>query len=117
MGMGGPLLPGCQRQPWIHLQDEVGLLLLALGDSRVAGPLNGVAPHSVTSAEFMSALCAAVGAGNGMSPPEWLLRSRLGPGAMAVTHGRGAVPTRALELGYAFRKPELKAALDEALAA
>lgn len=117
MGMGGPVSPGCQRQPWIHVQDEVGLLVRALGDGRVTGPLNGVAPHSVTAAEFMRALCASVGTTTGMSPPDWLLHSRLGPGALAVTHGRGAVPTRALELGYAFQHPELEEALHQALAA
>jgi uncharacterized protein len=117
LGVGGPPAPGTQRQPWIHLEDEVGLLLLALGDSRVTGALNGVAPHAVTSAEFMDTLAALLGAASGVAPPEWLLHSRFGAGAVAVTQGRGAVPARALELGYEFRRPRLDAALQQALAA
>src|SRR5436189_2535762 len=61
LGMGGAPSPGRQRQPWIHVDDEIGLLLLALGDGRVSGALNGVSPQSVSSAEFMAALCARLG--------------------------------------------------------
>lgn len=116
-GIGGPPGPGTQRQPWIHLEDEVGLLTLALGDDRLSGPLNGVAPHAVTSAEFMDTLAGLLGVHAGVRSPRWLLRSRFGAAAVAITHGRGAMPARALELGYEFRRPELAAALREALAA
>jgi hypothetical protein len=36
---GGPLASGRQFQPCIHIADTVGLVLLALDDTRVAGPL------------------------------------------------------------------------------
>jgi len=36
---------------------------------------------------------------------------------VTVTQGRGAIPARALELGYEFRQPRLPAALRQALAA
>ncbi len=117
LGLGRASAPGTQRQPWIHLEDEIGLLLLALGDSRVTGPLNGVAPHAVSSAEFMATLAGLVGTPGRLSPPRWLLRSRAGVGALAVTQGRSAVPARALELGYEFRQPRLDGALQQALAA
>jgi uncharacterized protein len=111
LGLGGALRPGTQRQPWIHVDDEVGLLRLALGDGRASGPLNGVAPDPVTSAEFMGALRRALEAPRGVPQPRWLLRSPVGAGAVAVTQGRGAVPARAAELGYEFRQPHLDGAL------
>jgi uncharacterized protein (TIGR01777 family) len=117
LGMGGPRAPGRQRQPWIHLDDEIGLLLMALGDGRVSGALNGVSPHSVSSAEFMDALCSRLGVPLGLAPPDWLMRSRFGTGAIAVTEGRGAAPARALALGYDFQVPALDEALWKALAA
>jgi uncharacterized protein len=117
LGLGGAPGRGTQRQPWIHVDDEVGLLLLSLEDERASGPMNGVAPHPVTSAEFMDELAALVGMPAGVAQPEWLLRSRFGAGAVAVTQGRGAVPARALELGYEFRQPTLDGALQRALAA
>jgi uncharacterized protein len=117
LGLGGTRGPGTQRQPWIHLDDEVGLVLLALGDARVRGALNAVAPHAVSSAEFMAALAAVTRAPARLAPPGWLLRSRWGAGALTVTQGRGAVPARALELGYEFRQPRLEGALQASLAA
>src|SRR5437660_1650360 len=113
----GAPAPGTQRQPWIHVDDEVGLLLLALGDTRAAGALNAVAPHAVTSAEFMTTLATLAHGPGRLRPPRWLVHSRLGASAMAVTQGRGAVAARALELGYEFRQPRLAAALEHALAA
>ena len=117
MGLGGAPSPGTQRQPWIHVEDEVGLLLLALDDQRASGPLNGVAPHPVTSEECMDTLAALVGVPAGVAQPRWLLRSRFGAGAVPVTEGRGAAPARALELGYEFRQPSLGDALKRELAA
>jgi uncharacterized protein len=117
LALGGAPSPGTQRQPWIHLDDEVGLLLLALGDARVRGALNGVAPHAVSSAEFMATLARLAHGQPWVPPPRWLLRSRMGAGALAITHGHGAVPARALELGYEFRHPRLEDALRAALAA
>ncbi|HSR23463.1 MAG TPA: NAD-dependent epimerase/dehydratase family protein, partial [Candidatus Eisenbacteria bacterium] len=72
LGLGGASAPGTQRQPWIHLEDEVGLLLLALDDRRASGPMNGVAPHPVTSAEFMDVLAALIGVPAGVAPPRRL---------------------------------------------
>lgn len=114
-GMGGALPPGTQRQPWVHLDDVVGLVMQALRDSRVAGALNAVAPHSVTCAEFMRAVCALSQMVSGVPQPKWWLRSRLGAGAVMVTNGRGAVAARALALGYEFRQPWLHAALQHTL--
>jgi uncharacterized protein (TIGR01777 family) len=110
LGFGGPVPPGTQPQPWIHLEDEVGLVLLALRDRRVRGPLNCVAPEAVSSAEFMARLRALAGVPFGLGQPRWLVR-----GAVAATCGRGAAPRLALEMGYEFRYPRLAPALLAAL--
>ena len=41
---GGPIGGGRQWLPWIHLDDEVGLILLALDRPDLAGPLNATSP-------------------------------------------------------------------------
>ena len=115
LGMGGAPRPGSQRQPWVHVDDVVGLVMQALGDGRLAGALNVVAPHSVTGAEFMGAVRTLGRMVSGVPQPKWWLRSPLGAGAVMVTNGRGAVAARALELGYQFRQPRLHAALRHAL--
>jgi uncharacterized protein len=106
LGLGGALPPAAQPQPWIHIEDEVGLLLLAIRDEGVRGPLNCVAPESVSSAKFMAALRGVVGAPFALRAPSWLLR-----GAVAATSGHGAAPALALKFGYGFRHPALEPAL------
>jgi NAD dependent epimerase/dehydratase family enzyme len=91
--------------------------MLALGDGRVRGPLNGVAPEAVSNARFMSTVCALSGLASVVRQPSWLLHSRFGASALAVTQGRDAIPARALELGYDFRQPALEPALRQLLAA
>ena len=46
-------------------------------------------------------------------PPDVLLDLVLGEVAQVVTKGQRVLPTQALRLGYAFRYPELEAALRE----
>jgi uncharacterized protein (TIGR01777 family) len=106
LGLGGPIPPGSQAQSWIHLADELGLLLLAIDDRRLGGPLNCVAPQPVSSAEFMSVVRKQVGVPFGLSSPAAML-----PGAVAATSGRAAIPGRALALGYDFIHPDLEEAL------
>ena len=60
LGVGGPLAGGDQYMPWIHRDDEVGLILWALDDDAVAGPLNACAPNPVTNREFSKALGTAL---------------------------------------------------------
>src|SRR5438876_266886 len=42
---GGPVGSGKQWLSWIHHEDMVGLLLLALDNAQASGPLNGTAPQ------------------------------------------------------------------------
>jgi uncharacterized protein (TIGR01777 family) len=106
LGLGGPPAVAQASQAWIHLQDELGLLLLAIEDQRARGPLNCVAPHSVTGAQFMGAVRKSLRVPLGLPTPGWLL-----PGAVRATIGRPAVPGRALALGYDFKHPDLESAL------
>jgi uncharacterized protein (TIGR01777 family) len=107
LGLGGaPLRAGSGGQPWIHLDDEVGLLLLGIADERARGPLNCVAPEPVTSDQFMAGVRAQVRVAGGVPPPSWLV-----PGAVRATSGRTVAPGRALALGYEFRHPRLESAL------
>jgi NAD dependent epimerase/dehydratase family enzyme len=110
-GFGGPVLPGKQWVSWIHLADVVGLVLLALGDERIRGPLNVVALGTVRQREFMRTLGQVVGKPARLPVPGWLLRMGLGISAEIIIHGRHVVPQQALARGYAFAFPALDPAL------
>jgi uncharacterized protein (TIGR01777 family) len=117
MFVGGPVGFGRQIVSWIHHEDLVGLILLALDDVRASGPMNGTAPNAVTNKVFSKALGRALGRPSFMPMPKFMLRLVLGQVASVVTTGQRVVPRKALELGYTFKFPEIEGAMKDVLAA
>lgn len=110
LGLGGPLGDGGQWWAWVHVQDEVDAILHAL-TSRVDGPMNAVAPQPVTQGEFAKALGRAVHRPALFPAPSFVLRAALGEVATERLYSRRALPKRLQAIGYAFKYPELGAAL------
>ncbi len=117
LGLGGKIGGGTQWMPWIHLDDEIGLIRHAMEHEAVKGPLNLVAPEPVTNGEFVRALGETLGRPTVLTAPAFALR--LAFGAMTdelLLASQRAMPVRTLETGYAFRHPLLREALGELLA-
>jgi uncharacterized protein (TIGR01777 family) len=108
---GGPLGDGSAWQPWLHLDDEVGLIRLALEDGRVSGPLNAAAPGSVRSRDLARAVGRVLHRPSSFPAPALALRLALGELAELLLSSQRVLPARALELGHAFRYPDLEPAL------
>jgi uncharacterized protein (TIGR01777 family) len=112
LGVGGPLAGGGQYLAWIHIEDEVGLILWALDSERVEGVINATAPNPATNKDFSKALGRALGRPAVVPVPGFVLDLKFGGEFGKVLRGgQRVVPKRALELGYEFRYPELDAAL------
>jgi len=110
--MAVPSGTGKQWFPWIHLADEVGLILWAL-DGSARGALNAVAPAPVRMKEFAQTLGRVLHRPAVFSVPALALRLGLGEMAEVLLDGQRAVPRKALEGGYRFRFGELEPALRE----
>jgi uncharacterized protein len=108
---GGPLGGGRQWMPWIHIDDQVGLNLLALDDERVSGPMNTAAPGIVQQRDFVQALGRVLGRPAVLPTPALALRIVLGEKATLALDSRHVVPRAALDAGYAFRFAEVEPAL------
>jgi uncharacterized protein (TIGR01777 family) len=115
LGVGGPVAGGRQYMPWIHADDVVGLYLVALDDDAWNGPVNASAPEPVTNRDFSRALGRALHRPAFAPVPGFAVRLLYGDMAEIVTTGQRAVPTRALERGYAFRHTDLDEALRDAV--
>jgi uncharacterized protein len=115
LGVGGPIGSGRQVVSWIHLDDLVGLCLFAMGDDRVAGPLNAVAPNPVTNAELSKAIGRALHRPSWIPVPKLAIRLAMGDAAEALTSGQRVSCKKARELGYTFRYERVEDALTEAL--
>ncbi len=112
---GGPLGDGAFWQSWIHVADEVGLVLFALEDPRVRGPLAAVAPEPVRNRDFARAIGSVLGRPSSLPMPAVALRLALGEIADVLLGSQRVVPRKALELGYRFRFPTIEAALRDLL--
>jgi uncharacterized protein (TIGR01777 family) len=112
---GGPLGRGEFWQPWIHLADEVGLILLALDDERVEGPLNAAAPAPARNRDIAAAIGRVLGRPALLPAPALAVRLAAGEVASVVFSSQRMVPRKALDLGYQFRFRELGLALRDLL--
>jgi uncharacterized protein (TIGR01777 family) len=115
LGIGGPVAGGRQYLPWIHIDDTVGLYLAVLDDGSWDGPINACAPEPATNRDFSRALGRALHRPAFAPVPGLAVRLLYGDMAEIVTTGQRAVPTRALEHGYAFRHTDLDEALHDAV--
>ena len=113
LGLGGPAGSGSQWLPWIHLEDQIGLIRHAMSHEEVSGPLNCVAPEPVTNGEFARALGEVLGRPTVLKAPLFALRLRFG--SEVILASQRAMPVRTLETGYSFRHPLLREALAEVL--
>jgi len=111
-GLGGPMGSGRQWMSWIALDDCVRLILHALNDPRVSGPMNATAPEPVTSRVFSSALGRALHRPSLLAAPALPLRLALGDFAdELLLGGQRVLPGQALATGFRFRHPDIDSAL------
>lgn len=112
LGVGGPLAGGLQYTSWIHIDDEIGIVLWALDNEKASGTFNATSPRPVTNREFSRALGRALGRPAVMPVPGLVLDLKFGREFGAVLRGgQRVIPRRALDLGYEFRHTEIEAAL------
>ncbi len=115
MGLGGALGSGSQWMPWIHADDAVGIVLHALREPSVRGPINAVAPGSVTNREFVRALGRVLHRPTILRVPAMMLRVVFGEMSQVLTVSQRVLPAAAERSGYVFAFSEITTALLAAL--
>jgi len=112
LGIGGPLAGGDQYLSWIHIDDEVGILLWALENEQVSGTINAASPHPATNRDFSKALGRALNRPAVMPVPGLVLDLKFGREFGRVLRGgQRVIPKRTQALGYEFKHPDLDQAL------
>jgi uncharacterized protein (TIGR01777 family) len=117
LGAGGKLGSGRQWMPWIHLDDEVGMLIHASQDARIRGAINAVGPRPVTNAELTRALGHAMHRPAFLAVPKTALRLAFGEMSQILTASQRVLPKEAERTGYAFEHADLAGALAAVLTA
>ncbi|HXG23455.1 MAG TPA: TIGR01777 family oxidoreductase [Chthonomonadales bacterium] len=109
--VGGPLGLGKQWVPWIHIDDHLEMIVWAMENGAVSGPINFTAPHPVTMREFANTLGKVLNRPALFPVPRFVLQLMLGEGADAVLASQKVIPQAAQQLGFEWRYPHLEPAL------
>jgi len=116
LGLGGPIAGGEQFLSWIHIDDEIAIVLWALDNEKVSGVINASAPHAVTNREFSEALGRAVHRPVFLTIPKFAVAALRGRElAEIVSGGARVAPRRAQDLGFQFKHERIDEALEDTL--
>ena len=112
MGVGGAIGSGRQYWSWISIDDAASAIYHVLMTDSIHGPVNAVAPDSVTNVAFTKTLGRVLSRPSIARVPALAARIALGEMAdellLASTRVR---PTRLLDSAYEFRHDSLEDAL------
>ncbi len=113
IGLGGSIGNGNQYMSWIGLDDLLALVLYAIVDKSISGPINAVSPNPITNADFTKTLGKVLSRPTIFSIPRFIIKSVLGEelANSAILSSSRVLPMRFLKIGYKFRFPSLESVL------
>ncbi|WP_297571969.1 TIGR01777 family oxidoreductase [uncultured Deefgea sp.] len=111
-GLGGKMGNGEQVMSWVHRDDVLAVISLAMADASFSGAYNLTAPQAPTQAQFAKAVGQALHRPTWLFTPAWLINALAGEMGALFTRGQRVIPQRLIEAGYRFKYPDLKSALD-----
>lgn len=115
LALGGRLGDGRQHFPWVHIDDVTGLIVDAVANERLRGPVNAVGPELATNAEFTAALGKALRRPTPFPVPAFALKLLLGDMSSLLLGSQKIAPAAAVGAGYRFKHPRLEDALAAAV--
>jgi len=117
MGVGGVIGDGKQWMSWISLDDEIRAIEFVLEHDDIRGAVNLASPNPVTNQEFTSTLGEILYRPTFIPLPEFAVSMLLGEmGDELLLASTRAIPARLDDLDFEWQFPDLKTALEHALA-
>jgi uncharacterized protein (TIGR01777 family) len=114
-GLGGKLGSGHQWMSTVHVEDVAGIIVWALNNEALSGPVNAVMPEPVRNSEFTKELARCVSRPAILPAPAFALRLSLGQLSHLMLDSTRVAPKVCLEKGYRHRFPALRSALADAV--
>lgn len=112
---GGTVGSGRQWLSWVHIDDVVGIIRLAIENTDIKGPLNVTAPEPERMKEFGETIGQVMNRPHWIPVPAFVMRTALGEMSNLLLKGQRVLPEKATEQGYTFRYPRLHLALQQLL--
>jgi uncharacterized protein (TIGR01777 family) len=113
--VGGTMGYPAQWIPWVHIEDEVGIILYALDHAEIRGPIIAASPNPVTMTDLSRQI------GRALHRPSWVpmlgpaMKIALGGRAEAVLASQRMLPIAAEAAGYRFTHTQVDEALQSVL--
>jgi uncharacterized protein len=113
-GVSMQIADGQQWMSWIHRDDLIAIILHAMNQPDIRGPINATAPHPVTNQVLTDTLSTYLKTYVRIKVPGKLLSLMVGELAdeLLIT-GQRVVPAKLQTDGFVFTYPDLNAALQE----
>lgn len=111
--VGGKIGSGEQWISWIHIKDCINMLLFALNNEAIHGPLNVTAPFPNRNIEFTKILAKTMKRPAFLTVPSIILHTILGEMSQLVTDGQYVYPKKAEDNQFTFQYPHLEDALKD----
>lgn len=116
VGLGARLGSGRQWFPWIHQSDLVRIFRLLLEASQISGPVNCVAPQTVSNLELTRTLADVLHRHLLLPPaPAWILKIMQGEASALLLGSQKVRPEVLTRAEFAYDFPNLAAALTDLL--
>ena len=115
LGAGAKIGAGRQWMPWVALSDWLGAVDFLIEREDLAGPVNVVAPHPATNAEFTKAFGRAVHRPALFAIPGFTLDVALGEFAGELQRSQRVLPAVLERAGFRWSYPDIDRALRTAL--
>ncbi len=117
LGVGGVIGSGKQWMSWISLDDHIAVINYVIENDAIRGAVNAVSPHPVTNEEFTKAMGDVLYRPTFIPLPEFAVSMLLGEmGDALLLASTKVLPKRLEDAGFEFNYPDLKVALEHAVA-
>jgi uncharacterized protein (TIGR01777 family) len=116
MGMGGTMGDPRPYINWVHIEDLARMFSMALGNEKMQGPYNAVAPNPVSNQSFGKAIARALKRPALLGFPVPVLRIILGEAGQYASGGPRVGAEKIQSSGYRFFFSDLDQALSHLLA-
>lgn len=115
-GLGGVLGQGDQMMSWGSLNEIPLIIQHIIQTQSLSGPLNAVSPRAVTNKVFTRILGEVIKRPVFLPVPAMGIHLLFGEmGKSLLLEGANVTPKRLLTMGYVFKYPDLRSALQDAL--
>ena len=115
LGLGGILGNGKQWMPWIHIDDMVEIIVSAISNTKIYGPVNCVAPNPVTNKEFTKQMGAALNRPTVFPVPGFILKIIFGEAACVLLDSQRVEPKLLYKAGFVWKFAKIDKALENLL--